>query len=42
MLKSLALLFVVALGAQASEENGATFDAAIAGKAAFVKFLAPW
>jgi len=37
----IAVLALVAI-ASASEENGETFEAAIAGKAAFVKFLAPW
>jgi hypothetical protein len=37
------LLTVVAATALAAPEfNGKTFDAGIAGKAAFVKFLAPW
>jgi hypothetical protein len=38
-----ALLFVLGLAAtNAVELNGKTFESAIAGKAAFVKFLAPW
>jgi len=32
--------FVVEVGS--GELNGKTFESAIAGKAAFVKFLAPW
>jgi len=38
-----ALLFVLGLAAtNAVELNGKNFESTIAGKAAFVKFLAPW
>jgi len=41
-MKVAALIAVMALSVSAGSENGATFDDAIAGKAAFVKFQAPW
>jgi hypothetical protein len=42
-MKSIALLLcALAATTSAVELNQATFDDAIAGKAAFVKFLAPW
>jgi len=42
-LKVLSLFALVAVSqVRASEETGATFEDAIAGKAALVKFLAPW
>jgi hypothetical protein len=42
MFKTLfALAALIAVGS-AVELNGETFEGAIAGKAAFVKFLAPW
>jgi hypothetical protein len=40
-MKVVALLAIVA-SASGIELNGATFEAGIAGKSAFVKFLAPW
>jgi len=42
MLKSIFVACALLAVANAAEENGKTFEAAIAGKAAFVKFLAPW
>jgi hypothetical protein len=42
MMKMLAVLVALAASASAVELTGATFDEGIAGKAAFVKFLAPW
>jgi hypothetical protein len=41
MMKSILLLAFVAC-ASAISLNGATFDEGIAGKAAFIKFQAPW
>jgi hypothetical protein len=41
MLKTILLLALVG-AASAVELNGKTFEDGIAGKAAFVKFLAPW
>jgi len=41
MFKVILALALVAV-ASAGSENGETFEAAIAGKAAFVKFQAPW
>jgi len=36
------LLALVGAASAATELNGKTFEDGIAGKAAFVKFLAPW
>jgi len=41
MMKIIALAALVS-ATQAVELNGETFEGAIAGKSAFVKFLAPW
>jgi len=41
MFKVVALLALIA-SVSAIELNGDSFDGAIAGKSAFVKFLAPW
>jgi len=41
MMKVIALLAFVA-SATAFEADGSNFEDAIAGKSAFVKFLAPW
>jgi len=42
MRTTLSLLAVFAAGANANEYTMETFEAARAGKSAFVKFLAPW
>lgn len=43
MMKTLVVLASVLAVALSIETNGqAEYDAAVAGKAAFVKFLAPW
>jgi hypothetical protein len=42
MFARFATLFALVAAASAMELNDKTFDDAIAGKSAFVKFLAPW
>jgi len=42
MMRSLALAALVVACVNAVELNGANFEESIAGKSAFVKFLAPW
>jgi len=43
MMKAALMLAVIVAGANAMETSGASeFEEAIAGKSAFVKFLAPW
>lgn len=41
-MRSLALVAIAIVCVNAVELNGDTFEDGIAGKAAFVKFLAPW
>jgi len=41
-MKSVFVLAALVAAASAVELNGKTFEAGIAGKGAFVKFLAPW
>jgi hypothetical protein len=42
MMKLLAVMCALAGSASAISLTGATFDEGIAGKAAFIKFQAPW
>jgi hypothetical protein len=42
MMKVVALLGFLIAGASAISLDGSTFEDAVAGKAAFIKFQAPW
>jgi hypothetical protein len=42
MFKSLAALLLLVAASNAVELDGSTFEDGVAGKAAFVKFQAPW
>jgi len=41
-MKAVAMLMVLATSVSANELTKETWDAAVAGKSVFVKFLAPW
>jgi len=41
-MKAAAMLMVLATSVSANELTKETWDAAVAGKSVFVKFLAPW